>query len=154
MADRDTLRPYWCTLLLAAALRIAWALIVPIAPVSDCHSYDVCAQNLAEFNTFGYEPDKPWAFWPVGTSFAYSLVYRVFDPMKFGYAPVAIFNVLLGTGMVALAMAAAHRWFGRVPALFAGLILAVWPTQVFFTTIIASETLFTALCLAGILAWP
>jgi hypothetical protein len=141
-------------LLLAGALRIAWALVVPISPVSDPNAYDMCARNLAAHNAFGYQADQPWAFWPVGTSFAYSLVYRLFDPSTFGYIPVAVFNVLLGIAMVALAMACARRWFGQAAALITGLILALWPAHIEFTTIIASETLFTALCLAGVLLWP
>jgi len=138
----------------AAALRIAWALLVPIAPISDPNAYDVCARNLASHNTFGYQPDQPWAFWPVGASFAYSLVYRAFDPATFGYAPIAGFNVLAGVLMVGLAMACAHRWFGRAPALATGLMLALWPTHIEFTTVMASETPFIALVLAGILVWP
>lgn len=141
-------------LLLAASLRIAWAAAVPVVPVSDSHAYDVCAQNLAEFNTFGFEPDRPWAYWPVGTSFVYSLVYRVFDPAARGYWPAAALNAVLGVVLVGLSMAAARRWFGRREAIWTGLILAVWPTHVFFTSIIASETLFTVLCMTGLVVWP
>jgi hypothetical protein len=151
---RNSVRAYLLILVLAAALRAAWAALVPIAPVSDPNAYDVCARNLAVHNTFGYQPGQPWAFWPVGASFAYSLVYRVFAPATFGYTPIAAFNVALGVLMVGLSMACARRWFGHAAALAAGLILACWPTHIEFTTIIASETLFTDLCLAGILAWP
>jgi hypothetical protein len=141
-------------LLLAGALRVAWAAAVPVVPISDCNVYDTSARTLAAFNIYGYEPEQPWAYWPVGAPFAYSLAYRAFDPDRFGHIPIAAFNAALGVFMVGLGMACAHRWFGRAPAIVTGLILALWPTHIQFTTIIASETLFIDLVLAGLLAWP
>lgn len=152
--DSQGLRPYLLILVFAAALRIVWAAVVPIVPISDSYAYDACARTLTSHNTFGFQPDQPMAFWPVGTSFAYSLVYRVFDPAGFGYAPIVAFNVVLGVLMVGLSMACAKRWFGWAPALITGLILGLWPTHIQFTTIMASETLFIDLCLAAMLAWP
>jgi hypothetical protein len=139
---------------LAVVLRGAWALMVPVIPLSDSHAYDVFARNLAAGLRYGWDGVNPSAYWPVGTSFVYSLVYRAFHPDAWGYAPVAVLNLVLGTAMVALGMAVAHRWFGRMVAIATGLMLAFWPTHVQFTTIIASETMFTVLCLAAILAWP
>ncbi len=153
-AGPRSVKPCILILALAALLRIAWAVAVPIVPTSDSNAYDVCARNLALHNTFGYQPDQPWAFWPVGTSFAYSLVYRLFDPAVYGYAPIAVFNVLLGVLMVGLAMALARRWFGHAAAVATGIVLAIWPTHIEFATIMASETLFMDLCLAGMLTWP
>lgn len=138
----------------AAAARGLWALLVPIQPLSDSFAYDVFARNLAAGQCFGWDADSPTSFWPVGTSFMYSLVYRVFDPATWGYGPVAVLNLVLGVLMVVLGMGVAHRWFGRLVGIAAGLMLAFWPTHVQFTTVIGSETIFTVLCLGGILAWP
>ncbi len=147
---------HWYVLVavLAAAARGAWALLVPIKPLSDSFAYDIFARNLAAGRCFGWDADSPSAFWPVGTSFMYSLVYRVFDPDAWGYGPVSVLNLVLGVAMVVLGMAVAHRWFGKLVGISAGVMLAFWPTHVQFTTVIGSETIFTVLCLASILAWP
>jgi hypothetical protein len=148
------LRPYVLVLLVALGLRAAWAGLVPVALVSDCYAYDVFARNLAKGLAYSFDGVTPSAFWPVGTSFMYSLVYRLFDPQSWGYAPVLVLNTILGVAMIAAAMALSHRWFGRTVAITTGAILALWPTHIQFTTVTASETLFTLLCLSAMLAWP
>ncbi len=141
-------------LVLALVLRVAWGALVPMVPTSDCAAYDTCARNLAAHNVFGFEATKPTAFWPPGTSFAYSLIYRVLDPATYGYAPVVAFNVVLGCASVMLAGLLASRWFGPRVGLVTALLLALWPMHVQFATILSSEQLFTVLCLGAMLSWP
>jgi 4-amino-4-deoxy-L-arabinose transferase-like glycosyltransferase len=148
------MRPYLLVLALALAVRIAWALMTPVQPISDCSAYDTFARNLAAGECYGFVPGAPSAFWPVGTGFMYSLVYRAFHPDVWGYTPVVCLNTIIGLGNVALTMLMARRWFGRPVAIVAGLALALWPVHVQFTTVLASEGIFTALCLAGICLWP
>ena len=38
----------WVILLAALALRVAWALLIPVIPVSDSSAYDIMARTLAE----------------------------------------------------------------------------------------------------------
>ncbi|MFN0132404.1 MAG: hypothetical protein ACKVW3_07740 [Phycisphaerales bacterium] len=140
-------------LALAAVLRLAWAALVPIDPISDCKAYDIFARNLAAGHAFGFEIDKPSAFWPPGTSFLYSLVYRLAPPEHGGYALAAGLNLLFGVGIVAASMALTRAWFGRRASLIAGTLLALWPFHVQFTSILASELPFTFFCLLGLLAW-
>jgi 4-amino-4-deoxy-L-arabinose transferase-like glycosyltransferase len=139
---------------LALVLRIAWAAIVPMVPISDCAAYDTFARNLAAHNVFGFEATKPTAFWPPGTSFVYSLIYRVLDPATYGYTPVIAFNVLLGVASVLLAGLLARRWFGERVGLVTALLMAIWPMHIEFSTILSSEQMFTGLCLGAMLAWP
>lgn len=153
-APAGRLRPYAKVLALALLVRVAWAIMVPVVPISDCSAYDTFARNLAAGECYGFRPGAPSAFWPVGTGFMYSLVYRAFHPDTSGYAAVVILNTIIGLANVGLTMALARRWFGRPVAVLAGVMLAVWPVHVQFTTVIASEAAFTALCLAGILLWP
>jgi hypothetical protein len=141
-------------LLAALALRLVWAAIVPVAPVSDCAAYDTFARNLAAGTAYGWDGETHSAYWPVGTAFVYSLAYRAADPEQWGYAGVVALNLMSGMAVVWLGMALAMRWFGRPAGLCAGAILAVWPVHVQFTTVIASEMLFTAAMLGGVLAWP
>ncbi len=129
-------------LVLAIALvaRVAWASLVPVEPVSDSAAYDVFAQNLANANTYGWEEDKPDAYWPVGAPFVYSVLYRVYGHV---YWPIVVFNVAVGLATVLAVMFLSRRLFGSDQlALLAGLALAVWPTQVQFSTVLASELPF------------
>lgn len=141
---------------LAAIVRIIWACIVPMAPVSDCSIYDGAAQRLAHGlpYTIDAASQAPSAHWPVGTSFMYSLVYRVFDPASWGYRPVVILNLFISLAVVWLSMCVARKWFGPRPGIITGVLMALWPMHIEFTTVIGSESIFTALMLAGILLWP
>lgn len=151
---RPSRRPETAILALAAFLRFLWAALVPIDPISDCKAYDIFARNLAAGHAFGFEIDKPSAFWPPGASFLYSLAYRLAPPDAGGYALAAALNLLFGLGIVAASMALTRAWFGRRASLVAGLLLALWPFHIQFTSILASELSFTFFCLLGLLAWP
>jgi 4-amino-4-deoxy-L-arabinose transferase-like glycosyltransferase len=138
-------------LLIAAILRAAWALAVPVVPASDSKVYDLLARNLAAGEGYCWEPGQPTAYWPVGPSFIYSLFYRAFG---FQYFPIVLFNLALGVGTVDLVMRLARRWFGPSVSYAAGLMVAFWPSQIEFTTALASEQPFVFLMLAGLLAFP
>ena len=43
-------------ILLALLLRVAWAAMVPVVPISDGHAYDIFARNLAAGVGFGFLP--------------------------------------------------------------------------------------------------
>src|SRR6266700_7093161 len=80
--DRSVVEERWhlkiaLIVLLAAALRLVWSLLVDVIPLSDSHAYDVFARNLLEFQVFGWTGDHPFAFWPPGTSFLYAAIYWV-----------------------------------------------------------------------------
>ena len=126
-------------LIFAFLLRVGWSLIVPVSPVSDSDAYDVFAQNIALGYGFGWRPEELTAYWAVGTSAIYALIYSVFGH---SYVPIIVLNILVGSGTVALAMSLARRWLGLFPAVLAGWILALWPQMIEFTTILASEMLF------------
>lgn len=161
-AEKSALPPWtpglrrcaWAIVLLAIGLRAAWGLLVPVVPISDAHAYDIFAQNLAAGGCYGWDPAKPQAYWPVGTSFLYSLAYRLCHPATCGYGAAVILNLVAGVAIVVLSIALASRWFGARVAVTTGALLAVWPMHIEFTTLLASESFFTGLCLAGILAWP
>lgn len=135
---------------LGLALRIAWALNVPVAPVSDSHAYDVFARNLVQHNVYGWEPASPSAYWPVGTAFVYSVLYRIFGV---NHAPILVLNTVLGAVIVALTIILARRWHGRDTAVAAGVLVACWPSLIEFTTVLASELPFMALLLGALALW-
>jgi 4-amino-4-deoxy-L-arabinose transferase-like glycosyltransferase len=143
--------PYLWILFIALLLRILWAIAaVPITPLSDCLAYDTFAKNLAQGYSYGWTPTEPTANWPPGTSFVYSLFYRVFG---YTYIPIIIFNLLLGIIIIGISMQLAAKWFNQQIALLTGLLLTLWPNTIQFTTILASELLFTALLLIVLKTW-
>lgn len=141
---------YWVVVAVALALRVGWAALVPVEPVSDGIAYDVFAQNLAEGNGYGWTANAPTAFWAPGTAFVYSLLYRFFGH---SYLPVVFLNLLLGVWIVTAGMVLAEKWFSSRVSLVTGLVLACWSQLVQFTTILASELIFIAMVLAALLVW-
>jgi 4-amino-4-deoxy-L-arabinose transferase-like glycosyltransferase len=138
-------------LLLALVVRIAWACFIPVIPESDCILYDGFARNIAAGKGFSWGSGRPTVFVPVGAPFLYSLCYRVFG---LHYLPIAIMNAVMGVGCVAFTMGLARRWFGASAGLFAGLLLALWPSQIEFVTTLATEPPFLFFMLAGWFAFP
>lgn len=137
-------------LALALLLRVAWGTVVPVEPVSDSLAYDTFARNIALHGVYGWDPNSPTAYWPPGTSAAYATLYALFG---ITYWPLVMLHVVASLISVALSMALAGRWLGSQAALGTGALLAVWPWHIQFTTILASEQLFTAMLLAGIASW-
>jgi len=134
----------------AAILRIAWASLVRVSPVSDSAAYDAFARNIAAGNGFCWTPGTPTAYWPVGTSAIYALLYLLFG---YSYIPIVILNIVLGVSIVALTISLSRHWLTSTAAIAAGALMAIWPLLIEFTTILASELFFiffimTALWLA------
>lgn len=148
---RTTGRSLWIVLSVALALRVAWAIAVPVVPMSDCIAYDTFARNLAAGHGYCWKPDEGGtAYWPVGTSLAYSIVYRLFGVH---YGPVVVLNILVGMAVVWLTTLLATKWFGAKSGLPAGMLLALWPSQIEFTTVMASEVFFMACICGALFAW-
>lgn len=144
-------RFYLWILFIALLLRIFWALAaVPIVPVSDCNAYDTFAQNLANGYGYGWTSTERTAHWPPGTSFVYSIFYRIFGHT---YVPIIILNLILGIVIIWCSMRLAERWFNQQVAWLTGLILTLWPVTIQFTTVLSSELLFTALLLIALVIW-
>ncbi len=143
-------RYYFWILLLALVLRVLWSLLVPVVPLSDSNAYDVFAQNIVNCNNYGWNCTEPSAYWPVGTSFIYSIFYRIFGHT---YAPIVIFHIVISLVTIGLTMYLAEQWFGRRVAALTGIFMAVWFSQVQMTTILASELIFNTLVIAALVIW-
>lgn len=126
-------------LLTALALRLLWGIAIPIVPVSDGAAYEVFARNIAGGNGYGWEPNQPTAYWPVGAPAIYALMFRVFGH---DYTAIMLLQVMVGVAVVALAMALTRNWFNGKVAVATGWILACWPLLIQYTTILASELFF------------
>lgn len=149
--EKLKIKPYYLWIALTAlVLRVIWAIAVPVVPIADSAAYDTFAHNLAFCNNYGWDCQAPSAYWPVGPSFVYSLFYKLFGHT---YLPIVLLNIGLGVVTILLTMHLAERWFERRTAALTGILLALWVSQIQFTTVLASEQLFTTLIVAALVIW-
>jgi 4-amino-4-deoxy-L-arabinose transferase-like glycosyltransferase len=148
--DLKTDRMLWIIVAAGLLLRLVWALIVPVEPVSDSVAYLIYAQNLLNHGVYGLAPDDPGAYWPVGTS---AVAAATFFVLGDSYAGIVALNI----AATAIIMLAVHRlgelWFGNSAAFFATSLVAFWPNLILFTTILSSELYFIAMVMAGLWFW-
>src|SRR5262249_19543115 len=140
MAGRGAIRTVFWTrpsIIAAAALliRLAWAVCVPVNPVSDGVLYDAFAQSIFTGHGYAFPDGTMTEYWPVGTSATYALLYQTFGVHLL---VVAVFQALLGALIVALTWRAARQVFGETVAALAAWLVAMWPLLIEFTTILAS----------------
>jgi len=135
-----------CVLLTGLILRVAVALFGPFHLWIDYLVYDELAATWAA--TGGYLRDGlPTAYRPPGYPFFLSRLYALF-----GHYPQlgVTANVLLSLLIIFLACRIARLiWNDRV-ARWTAIIVALFPSQILFVNLLASETLFTALFLASL----
>lgn len=140
----------WLIVTIALVLRIVWALAVPVEPVSDSTAYETFAQHVAAGVGYGWEPNEPSAFWPPGTSMVYAIFYWI------DIAPrllIALFQAVLGAATVGGVFVLGRQWFNRLTGVSAAALLALWPSQIQFTTVLASETMFAAALVWTLVLW-
>jgi len=136
-------------LLLAFALRLLWALLVPVDPVSDPHVYHLFAQEIAAGRGYRFPGDEPTVYWPVGPAALYGAFYALLG--AHGWVVSAV-NLIMGCTLVAGIHLLARRHFNDRVAAIAALIAALWPAWVQFTTVLNSELPFVLLMVAAFLA--
>ncbi len=138
-------------LLVALALRLVWAALIPVDPVSDSAAYDTFAANIVVHGVYGFLPTVPSAYWAVGPAGIYAAAYMVFGVGS--AVGVVVVNLISALAAVWLVHDLGRRWFGETEGRVAALAMALWPLGIQFTTVLASELHFIALTLAGIAAW-
>lgn len=120
----------------AIAARIVWALLVPVHSMSDAAMYDAFARQIAAGRGYVFPDGTVTAYWPVGAGALYGGVYRLFGPSAAGVVGV---NLLMGTALAGVTAALAGKRFGARAGLAAGLLVALWPVWIEFTTVLSSE---------------
>ncbi len=126
-------------LTLGFVLRLIWALLIKVDPVSDSYAYFILAQSVAQGSGYAWADGTATAYWPPGTSFIYAALFKVFGV---GFAPIVVLHLMAGVVVIYLGYRLSLLVFNKPVALLAALILAVWPLLIQFTTILASEVLF------------
>ena len=132
------------------SLRVLWALLVPVDPVSDSAMYDAFARSIAAGHGYSYPEGTPTAFWPVGTAAVYGVLYLLFG---ISFNAIVVLHVVVGSALIWLTYRLADVGFGHRTGVIAAWIVATWPLLIQFTTVLASELLFTVLLLAALCAW-
>jgi len=123
-------------LVLAAALRLAWVLLVPNAQYSDSVWYSGAAANLALHGVYGV--DGPSAWFPPGYPFFLAAMYRLL-----GYSELAgkLGNVGIGVALTAFTYLLGRRLRGEAVGLVGAAVVAVWPNLIFSTGVLGSDLL-------------
>lgn len=147
---RSFLRSIVWVIALGTLLRVCWAILVPVMPISDSGAYDTFARMLAEHGVFGWTPDKPFAFWPPGTSFLHGALYKLFGPR---YDVIVALNIVLTIGITVSCTRVANRYFGNRVAFWTAALLSFWPTLIMYSTVLASELPFLFFCVAALDVW-
>ena len=141
----------WAAILfLAFLLRLGWALIVPVEPISDSSMYDTFAREIAAGRGYRFPDDNLTVYWPVGPAALYGLLYIIFGPS--GWIVAAI-NIVMGTATVGLIGVLGSRTFGERTGLLAGLFSAIWPLWIQFSTVLSSELPFVLLICGALVVY-
>ena len=135
------------TLAVAFVLRLAVVLLMPLDLYADYESYDDLGWQWANKGGY-YYGDHLTAYWPPGYPFILSRLY-----LLFGHEPqvgIAV-NLLLGLAAVLFSYLIVKRVFSEPVARWTMLLMALFPSQILFANLLASEMLFLPLLLAALL---
>ncbi|MCS7034724.1 MAG: glycosyltransferase family 39 protein [Phycisphaerae bacterium] len=139
-------------LLVALGLRLAWGLSQPVEEdamfrsLPDQRDYLLLGRSLLDRGTLAMtDPrfgEEVRAFRPPG--------YPIFVAICGGHVrTVRVVQALLDTSTVLAVVLLGSRWMSPAAALLAGWIVAVHPFLVFFTSLVLTETVFTAFLVWG-----
>ncbi len=148
MPETDFDRTLWRILAVGMTLRILWALLVPVVPISDSAAYASFARTLVEHGVYGWTADQPTAYWAVGPAAVTAATFLIFGIDN--YTGVVILNLIAGAMTIVLVYRLAVIWYDTRTAQIAALLIALWPNLIFFSSTLASELWFIALTLAGL----
>ncbi|UCC45050.1 MAG: glycosyltransferase family 39 protein, partial [Candidatus Zixiibacteriota bacterium] len=131
----------------AVVVRVISLLLVANVQWSDFACYDEMAWDWAQKGGY-YNGEHPTGYWPPAHPFFLSRLYLVF-----GHHILAglVANIVFGAITVWLSYMIARRVWNESVARWTALIMALLPSQVLFTNLLASEHLFTPLFLTSVL---
>ena len=138
-------------IIVGMALRLLWALIMPVNPVSDGAAYNAFARNLVEHGVYGWDPETPSAYWAVGTSAIVAATYFLFGAGS--TIGIVLTNLAASLLILLMIFRVGKLYFDNRVALAALAITALWPNLIIFTTVLSSELYFIALTLLGLWLW-
>lgn len=137
-------------IVVGALLRLLWAVTIPMDPVSDGHAYNVFAINMVEHGVYGWTPEEPGAYWPVGTSAIVAGLYTLFGQ---GFTPIVVLNVLLSTAVMVQVFWLGRHYFNTACGIASAAVIAVWPSLILYVSVLASDVWFIFFLLSGLIAF-
>jgi 4-amino-4-deoxy-L-arabinose transferase-like glycosyltransferase len=128
-------------LCLALVFRFLWITFVPTQLYADWKWYDDMAYNMSQ--VWRYEDNGfPTAYWPIGYPLFLAVIYWMFGH---NYFAAELINLMLSLGICLFGYLVAKRLTRPPIARLTLVIMALFPSQIFFTNVFASEILFTFL---------
>lgn len=128
--------------LFALILRLGWATLATVTPVSDCRGYHTMAVRWLKTGEYRHSHGRAYRT-PAYPAFLAG-VYGVFGE---NHRAAWLLHAALGAACTALVVLIAARAASPRTALIAGLLHAVWPTSVIYVPVLVSENLATPLLL-------
>jgi hypothetical protein len=130
----------------------------PSPIVGDIHAYWSYAWNLVNHGVFSIAPPGPAvpvpdAFRAPGYPWFLALCLRLTESPEQALRLAQWGQILIGSLLAPVSIVLARRWLAPPLALLAGLLVALWPHLVVFSSTMLSETLYALLLLLALLAF-
>lgn len=154
--------PFALSFLTLFAFAVRWYYVstaVVVHPVrGDAIQYVSYAWNLLEHHTFSKDlPDsvsiRPDNYRDPGYPIFLALLMSQLGTDSLWYSIVLLSQSLISGLTVMLATQLGTFWIARRWAMCAGLLMAIWPPSITMSGFLLSETLFSFLCVLGLLLW-
>jgi len=137
-------------LLIALIARLSWVLAVPTQPISDFKEYDRLAVGLLSGKGYVNINSQPTAYRAPGYSFFVAGIYSIFGQHNIA---IRLTQVMLGVLTCWLTYSIATELFDRRVALLAAFLIAIFPSLIAWTNILATENLFFPISLGIIISF-
>ena len=128
-----------CLVLVTFMPRIAWILMVNTAPVSDFFLYHDYAIKASQGFYKLYPDTYPLFPFKFGYPLLLTLLYKVFGASLMA---AKILNVFISIIVAILIYWIGKKIFNETAGRIAGLIFALWPAQIMYNSVLASEHMF------------
>ena len=133
--------PYLVVFVLALAVRVVIAVLASSyfsgRFVLDDQTYDILARDMAGEDTDHWDPFTTSLYWRTAAFLGpVTLIYDIFGPVKLAGQ---IFVTLLGAGAATLAVRLLSELVSRGWALIGGLVLALLPSQAFWSAMLMKD---------------
>jgi 4-amino-4-deoxy-L-arabinose transferase-like glycosyltransferase len=129
-------------------LAVAARLDQPPRMTNDAGWYDFFGQQLAQGRGYTLPYGEATATWPPGYPLFLGGLYKVTDESR---DAARFAQALLGAATAVIVAEIGRRLFSQAAGIAAGVVLALWPSHITYTSVLMSEVLFTTLVAAAIL---
>jgi len=126
------------------SLRVFWILSVNTLPCSDFVLYNNYAINASKGVFTEYDPSYPVFPFKFGYPLLLSILYKIFGT---NIMIIKIFNILISICTSLQIYCISKKIFDEKAARISSLLYAIWPAQIMFTSVAASEHIYLLLLL-------